>query len=61
VLRLLASELTQREIGSELFLSMNTVKTHTRNLYGKLGVRSREEAVRQANALGLLVCADSPG
>ena len=61
VLRLLASELTQREIGSELFLSMNTVKTHTRNLYGKLGVRSREEAVRQANVLGLLVCADSPG
>jgi len=40
---------------------MNTVKTHTRNLYGKLGVRSREEAVRQANVLGLLVCADSPG
>jgi LuxR family maltose regulon positive regulatory protein len=61
VLRLLATDLTQREIGIELFLSMNTVKTHTRNLYGKLGVGSREDAVRQANALGLLVSADSPG
>jgi len=61
VLRLLATDLTQREIGTELFLSMNTVKTHTRNLYGKLGVGSREDAVRQANVLGLLVPADSPG
>jgi LuxR family maltose regulon positive regulatory protein len=61
VLRLLATDLTQREIGSELFLSMNTVKTHTRNLYGKLGVSSREEAVHQANVLGLLVSDHSPG
>ena len=61
VLRLLATDLTQREIGSELFLSMNTVKTHTRNLYGKLGVSSREEAVHQANVLGLIVSDDSPG
>jgi len=61
VLRLLATDLTQREIGSELFLSMNTVKTHTRSLYGKLGVSSRDEAVRQANALGLIGSADSPG
>ena len=60
VLRLLATDLTQREIGSELFLSMNTVKTHTRNLYGKLGVSSREEAVHQANVLGLIVSDDSP-
>src|SRR6185312_1705124 len=42
VLRLLASDLSQREIGSELFLSMNTVKTHTRSLYAKLGVSSRD-------------------
>ena len=54
VLRLLASDLSQREIGSELFLSMNTVKTHARNIYGKLGVSSREDAVRRANALGLI-------
>jgi ATP/maltotriose-dependent transcriptional regulator MalT len=40
---------------------MNTVKTHTRNLYGKLGVSSREEAVHQANVLGLIVSDDSPG
>jgi LuxR family maltose regulon positive regulatory protein len=61
VLRLLATDLSQREIGSELFLSMNTVKTHTRNLYGKLAVSSREEAVRRANLLGLIGTSDSPG
>ena len=33
---------------------MNTVKTHARNIYGKLGVSSREDAVRRANALGLI-------
>jgi LuxR family maltose regulon positive regulatory protein len=61
VLRLLATDLSQREIGNELFLSMNTVKTHTRSLYGKLGVRSREAAIRQANAVGLIGHGSSPG
>jgi LuxR family maltose regulon positive regulatory protein len=61
VLRLLATGLSQREIGNELFLSMNTIKTHTRNLYTKLGVRSREAAVRQANAVGLISTGGSPG
>jgi LuxR family transcriptional regulator, maltose regulon positive regulatory protein len=61
VLRLLASDLSQREIGNELFLSMNTVKTHARNLYSKLGVSSREAAVRQANAVGLMGNGSSPG
>jgi ATP/maltotriose-dependent transcriptional regulator MalT len=61
VLRLLATDLSQREIGSELFLSMNTIKTHTRHLYGKLGVRSRTEAVRRASLLGLIGSGDSPG
>lgn len=61
VLRLLATDLSQREIADELFLSMNTVKTHTRNLYRKLGVTSREAAVRQANAVGLTRSGDSPG
>jgi ATP/maltotriose-dependent transcriptional regulator MalT len=61
VLGLLASDLSQRAIGNELFLSMNTVKTHTRNLYAKLGVNSRQAAVRQANAVGLLENGDSPG
>lgn len=61
VLRLLEGDLSQREIGSELFLSVNTVKTHTRSLYQKLGVTSREAAVRKASTLGLFESADSPG
>jgi LuxR family maltose regulon positive regulatory protein len=61
VARLLATELSQREIAAELFVSLNTVKTHTRNLYGKLGVASREAAVRRANQLDLLESVDSPG
>jgi LuxR family maltose regulon positive regulatory protein len=54
VLRLLGSELTQREIGHELYLSLNTVKSHARAIYGKLGVSSRPEAVVRARALGLI-------
>jgi LuxR family maltose regulon positive regulatory protein len=61
VLRLLATDLSQREIGSRLFLSVNTVKTHSRNLYRKLGASSREDAVRRAEAVGLLADAESPG
>jgi DNA-binding CsgD family transcriptional regulator len=61
VLRLLATDLSQREIGSELYLSMNTIKTHTRHLYEKLGVRSREDAVHRASVLGLIGSGDSPG
>jgi ATP/maltotriose-dependent transcriptional regulator MalT len=62
VLRLLATDLTQREIGGRLFLSLNTVKTHTRGLYRKLGATSRDGAVDRAVALGLLDgtdCADA--
>jgi LuxR family maltose regulon positive regulatory protein len=54
VLRLLPSSLTQREIGSELFLSLNTIKTHTRRIMAKLDARSREEAVAHARQQGLL-------
>jgi ATP/maltotriose-dependent transcriptional regulator MalT len=54
VLRLLPSGLSQREIGGELFLSVNTVKTHCRNIYLKLHAGSREEAVARAHELGLL-------
>lgn len=61
VLRLLAGDLSQREIGSKLFLSVNTVKTHTRTLYRKLGATSRDGAVVRATALGLLDEDDSPG
>ncbi len=54
VLRYLPTQLTGPEIAGELFLSVNTVGTHTRHLYGKLGVHSRREAVDRARALGLL-------
>lgn len=54
VLRLLAEGLTNPEIGQRLFLSPNTVRTHTYNLYGKLGVHNRMNAVSRARELGLL-------
>jgi LuxR family transcriptional regulator, maltose regulon positive regulatory protein len=54
VLRLLASELSQREIGSELYISLNTVKGHVRSIFRKLGVASRAEAVARARELGLI-------
>jgi LuxR family maltose regulon positive regulatory protein len=54
VLRYLPTHLTAPEIAAELWLSVNTVNTHTRHLYAKLGVHSRQEAVRRARALGLL-------
>jgi LuxR family maltose regulon positive regulatory protein len=54
VLRLLASDLTQREIGHELYLSLNTVKSHTRSIFRKLGVSGREQAVARARELELI-------
>ena len=61
VLRGLATGLSQREIGVRLYISMNTVKTHVRELYRKLGVTSRADAVARAQALGLLERTESPG
>jgi len=61
VLRGLASGLSRREIGERLYISLNTVKTHTRELYRKLGVTSRADAVARAEALGLLEPSKSPG
>jgi ATP/maltotriose-dependent transcriptional regulator MalT len=54
VLRLLRSELSQREIAGELHLSFNTIKTHTRNIYRKLGVAERAEAISRARELSLI-------
>ncbi len=54
VLRLLATDLSLREVGNELYVSLNTVKTHTRNIYAKLRVSSRGRAVLRARELGLL-------
>ena len=54
VLRLLRSELSQREIASELQLSFNTIKTHTRNIYRKLGVATRADAIDRARSLNLI-------
>ncbi len=54
VLRYLPTNLTTPEIASELYLSTNTIKTHIRHLYDKLGAHRRAEAVERARALGLL-------
>jgi LuxR family maltose regulon positive regulatory protein len=54
VLQLIAEGLTNREIASRLFLSLNTVKAHTRNIYGKLDIHNRTQAVTRARALGIL-------
>jgi LuxR family maltose regulon positive regulatory protein len=54
VLRYLPTHLTAPEIAGELWLSVNTVNTHMRHVYTKLGVHSRTEAVDRARALGLL-------
>jgi LuxR family maltose regulon positive regulatory protein len=54
VLRLLATQLSQREIGIELYVSLNTVKTHTRHVFRKLGASGRHDAVSRAREHGLI-------
>jgi LuxR family maltose regulon positive regulatory protein len=60
VLRLLATDLSAREIGGELYLSPNTVRSHIRAIYRKLGVGSREDAVARAETMGLFAETQSP-
>ena len=54
VLGYLETMLSTEEIAAELFLSTNTVKTHTKSIYRKLGVTRRRHAISQARALRLL-------
>ncbi len=54
VLKLLGTELSGPEIARKLSVSLNTVRTHTKNIYSKLGVSNRRAAIRRAEELGLL-------
>jgi LuxR family transcriptional regulator, maltose regulon positive regulatory protein len=54
VLKLLTSDLSERDIGRELFVSHNTVHSHARSIYRKLGVTSRAGALERARDLGLI-------
>jgi len=54
VLKLLRTELNGPEIARELAVSLNTMRTHTKNIYNKLGVNNRRAAIRRAEELDLL-------
>jgi LuxR family maltose regulon positive regulatory protein len=54
ILQLIAEGLTNPEIAAQLYISLHTVKAHSRNIYGKLGVNNRIQAVTRARALGVL-------
>ncbi len=54
VLQLIAEGLTNQEIADRLYLSPHTVKAHARNIYGKLNVHSRTQAIARSQELGLL-------
>ena len=54
VLRLLRGTLTRREMAQELCLSANTIKSHVRAVYRKLGVSSRRDAIQRGRELGIL-------
>ncbi len=54
VLRLIVAGLSNSEIAQELVIAVSTVKSHVNHIYGKLGVKSRTQAVARAQALGLL-------
>jgi ATP/maltotriose-dependent transcriptional regulator MalT len=59
VLKLLRQRLSNQEIADALFISPQTVKRHNSNIFNKLGVRSRRQAIRRSEEIGLLPLADS--
>jgi LuxR family maltose regulon positive regulatory protein len=61
VLRLFDGELSHRQIGESLYVSLNTVKTHVRSIYRKLGVSSREAALERARERHLLYSVSRKG
>ena len=60
MLSLIAEGLTNQEIAARLYLSLHTVKAHARNIYAKLGVSSRTQAVARGRALGSCPRAAAP-
>lgn len=54
VFRLLRGSLSLRQIAAELFLSINTIKTHTQSIYRKLGVSTRDDAIVRGRDTGIL-------
>jgi LuxR family maltose regulon positive regulatory protein len=54
IMRLISKGYSNPEIASELVVTINTIKKHTSNIYGKLGVRSRTQAIARAHELNLL-------
>ena len=54
VLSLIAEGLSNRQVAQRLVISVNTVRVHTSNIYGKLGVSNRTQAVTKARGLGIL-------
>jgi LuxR family maltose regulon positive regulatory protein len=54
VLTLLAEDLTYEQIAQALTISINTVRTHVKNIYRKLAVRRRDQAIQRAQVLGLV-------
>jgi LuxR family maltose regulon positive regulatory protein len=54
ILRLIETGITNREIAARLYIAISTVKTHINNLYGKLGVSNRVQALARAREVGLL-------
>src|SRR6185312_8690728 len=53
VLRLLSTDLDGPDIARQLVVSLNTMRTHTKSIYSKLGVNTRRAAIRRAEELGL--------